>query len=191
MKFSPHVTSCAGLFLLALILLFGMVAKWQQDRAEARASLALYEVQQRQKMSDIQFYGKVKQALAVIVPAVIMTSGVLIAIGVKNRKLIVMVKIGKHSEFPVHYRQVKSGALAQQLTALVTAEELKQSNAGIDKAFQLYEALADSQAKLLRSLPARAALPATAPAILAVVGYIKLAVLLTMVTVFLTACWRL
>lgn len=155
--------------MLLLILLFGILTKYYQDRAAARASLALYEAEQTQKISDVRFYGTVKQALAVILPVVVSLSAVIVAVGIKNRKLIVMVKIGKHSEFPVHYRRVKQGDLAQQLTALVTAEELKQSNAGIDKAFQLYAALADSQSKLLRALPIRAAI-AAAPAILSEPG---------------------
>lgn len=170
MIFSHRVTSYLGLLLLVLMLAFGIVAKWTQEQEAARASLALYNAQQAQKIRDLQFYGTVKQAFAVLIPAIILVSGAAVAFGVSRRKLIVMVKIGKHSEFPVHYRQIQRGELAQQLTALVTAEELKQSNAGIDKAFQLYAALADSQAKLLRSMPARAALPAAAPAILSEPG---------------------
>lgn len=157
-------------WLIVLILVFASISAWRKEREAARTSLRLYMVEQDQKISDVQFYGKLQQALAVAVPSVLFMSGVFVAVGISRRKQIVMIRIGKHSEFPVHYRQVKSGALAQQLTALVTAEELKQSNAGIDKAFQLYEALADSQAKLLRSMPARAALPAAAPAILSEPG---------------------
>lgn len=170
MNFSPRLTSWIGLFLLALMLTFGIVTKWTQEREAARTSLRLYMVEQDQKIRDILFYGRVKHALAVAVPAVLLLSGAWAAFGISRRKNIMMVKIGKHSEFPVHYRQIQRGELAQQLTALVTAEELKQSNAGLDKAFQLYAALADSQAKLLRSLPARAALPAAAPAILSEPG---------------------
>lgn len=158
------------IYAICLLTSLSMLRAWIKEREAARASLALYEAQQRQKIEDLKFYGKVKQALAVSVPAVLLVSGVMVSIGVSRRKNLVMVKIGKHSEFPVHYRQVKSGALAQQLTALVTAEELKQSNAGLVKAFELYEALADSQAKLLRATPARAALPAAAPAILSEPG---------------------
>ena len=170
MNFSPRFTSWIGVLLLILMLVFASLAKWHQERDAARASLALYEAQQRQKISDITFYGTVKHALAVMIPAIMLVSGAAVAIGIARRKQVIMVKIGKHSEFPVHYRQIQRGELAQQLTALVTAEELKQSNAGIDKAFQLYAALADSQAKLLRSMPARAALPAAAPAILSEPG---------------------
>ncbi len=170
MNFSPRATSWIGLLLLLLMLAFGIVAKWTREQEAARASLALYRAQQAQKIRDLQFYGTVKQAFAVLIPAIILVSGAAVAFGVSRRKLIVMVKIGKHSEFPVHYRQIQRGEIAQQLTALVTAEELKQSNAGLEKAFQLYAALADSQAKLLRSMPARAALPAAAPAILSEPG---------------------
>ena len=165
MKISPRASSWIGLFLLMLILAFGIVAKWTQEREAARASLALYEAEQTQKISDIQFYGKVKQAFAVIIPAILLTSGAAVAIGISRRKQIVMVKVGKHSEFPVHYRQIQRGDLAQQFAALCTAEELKQYNAGINKAFEIYSALAESQAKLLRAAPARA-LPAAAPYIL-------------------------
>ena len=66
----------------------------------------------------------------------------------------------------MHYSQIRRGALAQQLTALVTAEQLKQSNAGIDKAMALYVTLADMQVKALRAAP-HSALPAVAaPAII-------------------------
>ena len=169
-KVGTWIAIWIAFWLIALSLLFLSITSWRKEREAARASLPLYQAQQAQKIRDVQFYGKVKQVLAVAVPAVLFFSGVMVAVGISRRKQIVMIRIGKHSEFPVHYKQVKSGALAQQLTALVTAEELKQSNAGIDKAFQLYEALADSQSKLLRSMPARAALPAAAPAILSEPG---------------------
>lgn len=58
MNFSPRLTSWLGLLLLALILLFGIVVKWQQEREAARASLALYTAQQRQKIADEGKSGK-------------------------------------------------------------------------------------------------------------------------------------
>ena len=161
MNFSPRVSSYIGLLLLALILLFGIVAKIQQEREAARVSLALYEAQQRQKIADLKFYGTVKQALAVAVPSIVLISGAFVAVGIARRKQIVFVNIGKHSAFPVHYRQIQRGELAQQFAALCTAEELKQSNAGLEKAFQIYSALAETQAKILRATPARAAAPAS------------------------------
>lgn len=170
-KVATWVAIWCAFWLIALILVFASISAWRKEREAARASLPLYEAQQAQKIDDLKFYGKVKQALAVAVPAVLFLSGAMVAVGVSRRKQIVMVKIGKHSEFPVHYRQIQRGELAQQFAALCTAEELKQSNAGLEKAFQIYTALAETQTKILRATPARAALPA-APAILSEPGTI-------------------
>jgi hypothetical protein len=169
-KVGTWIFICIAFWLIALLLLFASVSAWRKEREAARASLELYHAQQRQKISDLHFYGTLKQAFAVMIPAIMLVSGAAVAIGLARRKQIVMVKVGKHSEFPVHYRQIQRGELAQQLTALCTAEELKLYNAGINKAFEIYAALADSQAKLLRATPARAALPAAAPAMLSEPG---------------------
>ena len=120
-------------------------------------SLRIQLEREEQQIRDIRFYGYFKQACSVLIPGGLLLCGIVVSIGFARRKSVFMARIGKHSEFPVHYSHIRSGALAQQLTALVTAEELKQSNAGIDKAMALYVTLADMQVKALRAAPAVAA----------------------------------
>ena len=72
---------------------------------------------------------------------------------VMRRASIYMIKIGQHTEFPVHIRQIKQGALAEQLTALTTAEQLRAYSDGQQRAFEIYQALAETQLKHLRALP--------------------------------------
>ena len=119
-------------------------------------SLRIQLEREEQQIRDIRFYGYFKQACSVLIPGGLLLCGIVVSIGFSRRRAVFMAKIGE-SEFPVHYSQIRRGALAQQLTALVTAEELKQSNAGIDKAMALYVTLADMQVKALRAAPAVAA----------------------------------
>ena len=121
-------------------------------------SLRIQLEREEQQIRDIRFYGYFKQACSVLIPGGLLLCGIVVSIGFSRRRAVFMAKIGE-SEFPVHYSQIRRGALAQQLTALVTAEELKQSNAGIDKAMALYVTLADMQVKALRAAPVHA-LPA-------------------------------
>jgi len=66
-----------------------------------------------------------------------------------TRASVHVAKIGA-SEIPVHVKQIESGDLSEQMTALANAEVLKQSNAGIDKAMQIYMAMADLEIKKFR-----------------------------------------
>jgi len=70
-----------------------------------------------------------------------------------RRASIYMIKIGQHTEFPVHIRQIQQGALAEQLTALTTAEQLRAYSDGQQRAFDIYQALAETQVRHLRALP--------------------------------------
>ena len=149
--------------LIALILLLIVYMLYAMHGSP---SIRILNEREEQQIRDIRFYGAVKQAFAVLIPCGLLLSGVIVSIGFARRRAVFVARIGEHSEFPVHYSQIRRGALAQQLTALVTAEQLKQSNAGIDKAMALYVTLADMQVKALRAAP-HSALPAVAaPAII-------------------------
>ena len=158
-KFIPAILI---LLLIALILVLIIYLLYSMHGGP---SLRIQLEQEEQAIRDIRFYGAVKQAFAVLIPCGLLFGAGAAGVGFARRRAVFMAKIGE-SEFPVHYSQIRRGALAQQLTALVTAEELKQSNAGIDKAMALYVTLADMQVKALRAAP-HSALPAVAaPAII-------------------------
>lgn len=146
----------AVILLLIVYMLYAM---------HGSPSIRILNEREEQQIRDIRFYGAVKQAFALLIPGGLLLCGIVVSIGFSRRRAVFMARIGEHSELPVHYSQIRRGALAQQLTALVTAEQLKQSNAGIDKAMALYVTLADMQVKALRAAPVHA-LPAAAPAII-------------------------
>ena len=158
-KFIPAILI---LLLIALILVLIIYLLYSMHGGP---SLRIQLEQEEQAIRDIRFYGAVKQAFAVLIPGGLLFGAGAAGVGFARRRAVFMAKIGE-SEFPVHYSQIRRGALAQQLTALVTAEELKQSNAGIDKAMALYVTLADMQVKALRAAPHSALPSAAAPAII-------------------------
>lgn len=158
-RFLPAALIALLIALIVLLIVYMLYAM------HGGPSLRIQLEREEQQIRDIRFYGAVKQAFALLIPGGLLLSGVIVSIGFARRKSVFMARIGKHSEFPVHYSHIRSGALAQQLTALVTAEELKQSNAGLETAMALYATIAETQLKILRAAP-RSALPAAAPAII-------------------------
>ena len=148
------------MLILLLVVLILLLLIYLLYSMHGGPSLRIQFEREEQAIRDIRFYGYFKQACSVLIPGGLLLCGIVVSIGFSRRRAVFMAKIGE-SEFPVHYSQIRRGALAQQLTALVTAEELKQSNAGIDKAMALYVTLADMQVKALRAAP-----PAAVPAII-------------------------
>ena len=153
--------ACAVVALL-LIALIGYALFAMQSQPP---SMAIQRALDEERVKDIAFYGTAERGLFIAFPATAAACALLLCAGFARRKSVFIAKIGEHSEFPVHYSQIRRGQLAEQLTALTTAEQLRQSNAGLDAAFQLYRALAETQTRQIRAAAQRA-LPES-PAIIA------------------------
>jgi len=104
-------------------------------------------------------------------------SGLIVAAGFHRahviRASVFMLEIGKHTKVPVHIRHLKNNALAQERMVLAASEELRQLNAGRDKAVDALERIIAADAQHARAhrqpsahlprLQEAAALPAAIP----------------------------
>ena len=94
------------------------------------------------------------QTLYIALPSVLALGGLVfvscVGLAHVRRASVHIYKIGKYNEVVVHHKDLSLAAPVAM--GLITAEQLKQENRGLEKAFQIYETLADSQIKQARSL---------------------------------------
>lgn len=105
---------------------------------------------------------------------------VVVAVGNHRAKVqkasVFLVKIGK-AEFPVHIKQIEKGTLQEEIKILAHADELKQSNKGLEKAWEIHVALAELETQRIRALASsykmqsQTALPAPAQEALPLPAY--------------------
>lgn len=124
------------------------------QRSIEEKSIRRLQAEDEVEINWIYFKMQAGQVLFVVVPAAIIVGGlVLIAcFGLaKIRKSSVHIyRIGEYNEIPVHHKDL---SIATPIAmGLMNAEQLKQENGGLEKAFKIYETLADIQIKQARSL---------------------------------------
>jgi hypothetical protein len=110
-------------------------------------------------------YFKLKsgQTLYIVVPAAFVLGGLVFVSCVGLAKVrqasVHIYKIGKYNEVVVHHKDLSLAAPIAM--GLMNAEQLKEENKGLEKAFQIHEAIADLQIRQARALgfQQRAALP--------------------------------
>lgn len=94
------------------------------------------------------------QTLYMTLPAAVVLGGLVfvscVGLAKVRRASVHTYKIGKYNEVVVHHRDLHLAAPVAM--GLITAEQLKQENAGLEKAFQIHEAMADLQIRQARSL---------------------------------------
>jgi ABC-type dipeptide/oligopeptide/nickel transport system ATPase subunit len=108
----------------------------------------------QEKIDNIHWYGALKRSFFACLAALFVLGPVAIIFAwAKSRiekSLVHIFEIGKHSKIPVHKRDL---TLSSQIAlALVNAEQLKQENAGLEKALQIHAAIADLQIRQARAL---------------------------------------
>ena len=106
---------------------------------------------------------KAGQTLYIVVPSALVLGGLVfvscVGLAQVRQASVHIYKIGKYNEVVVHHRDLHLAAPVAM--GLITAEQLKQENAGLEKALQIHEAMADLQIRQARSLgfQQQAALP--------------------------------
>ncbi len=130
--------------------------------AERRLKIQELEVQAAavERNAALRFYGAAF-LLAACGLSVLIVAGGLHRAAVK-RASVHTYKIGQYNELVVHERDLSLAAPVAM--GLMNAEQLKQSNAGLEKAMELYRIMADVQTRQMQGLlkhgsPSRALLP--------------------------------
>lgn len=106
---------------------------------------------------------KAGQTLYIVVPSALVIGGLVfvscVGLAKVRRSSVHTYKIGKYNEVVVHHKDLSLAAPVAM--GLITAEQLKQENKGVEKAFQIHEAMADLQIRQARALgfQQQAALP--------------------------------
>ena len=155
-----------GILLAVLILrVWGLVfEQFSQHLEMFKRPVHIQQALDQEEIDNIHWYGALQRGftaclalLAILGPSAIIFAWSKARI---EKSLVHTFKIGKYSEIPVHKRDL---TLSSHIAlALVNAEQLKQQNAGMEKAFELYQSIADLQVRQNRSLHFRPvqALPA-------------------------------
>jgi hypothetical protein len=97
-----------------------------------------------------------------VVPAALIVGGLVLitcfGLAKVRQASVHIYRIGEYNEIPVHHKDL---SIATPIAmGLMNAEQLKQENRGLEKAFKIYETLADIQIKQARSLGFRRPLAA-------------------------------
>jgi hypothetical protein len=107
----------------------------------------------QEEIQNIHWYGALKRSFTACLAALLILgpSAIIFAWSKSRieRSLVHIYKIGKYSEIPVHKKDM--AFFTRAALPLINAEELKQSNAGIDKALEIYKSLADLQIRQARA----------------------------------------
>jgi hypothetical protein len=140
-----------GIILLALIMLTALAVKFVMPGEQKSPYITRIEDQERAK--DIRFYGAAARRFSVVAPSVILLT---IFVGVccwgraRIKKASVHIYKIDESEIVVHERDLH---IAHQVAmGLINAKQLKEYNAGTDRAFQLSMQIADIQTRHFKAL---------------------------------------
>lgn len=147
--------------ILAVILAFFILKFWgflfenfSQHLEIFRKPLQIRQALDQEEIDNIHWYGALKRGFtACLALLLILGPSAIIFAWSKSRiekSLVHIYKIGKYSEVPVHKRDM--AFFTRAALPLINAEELKQSNAGIDKALEIYKSLADLQIRQARAI---------------------------------------
>jgi hypothetical protein len=114
----------------------------------------LTQVEETQKIHNIQFYGKFWRVASIVGSSSLLVIVVVVAAcygkAHLNRASVYILKIA-NSEVPISIKEIRHG-VSEYALGLINAEQLERRNAGAEKALQLYEALANSEMKRLSAL---------------------------------------
>jgi len=152
-----QIFKAVGLFIVFLIVavIVTSITKDEEDPV-VKAKRIAYEGKQYdlktvhlERNLSLRFWGTIGFLSAMGLTMIILGAGHHRA---KVRQAsIFYAKIGK-SDIPVHIKQIESGTLQEELKTLAHAEELKQSNKGLEKAWEIHCALADLETQRIRAL---------------------------------------
>ena len=152
-----------GVVVLASVIVIGLMYKiWIAGPEDPRVTEAKIETQ----VEDIRWYSTAYKAAFIAVLGVLLISLLLISYSLAKSKLkkasVHTYKIGKHNEVVVHEKDLSIAAPIAM--GLMNAEQLKQMNGGVERAFDLYTKMAEVQAKQIQTIVGRKGLTPNASA---------------------------
>ncbi len=136
---------------LCVLCVFIAMLSYKQFQPE---NPRLRAAEEAQEIEDIYFYGRAKQILFVSTSAIVLLSILIVTFTHSRATLkqasVYVYKLGKHHEFVVHERDL---AIAAPIAmGLINAEQLRQMNGGVERAFELYTRMADVQSNQIQAL---------------------------------------
>ena len=143
-----------GVVVLASVIVIALMYKiWIAGPEDPRVVEAKIETQ----VDDIRWYSTAYKVAFIAVLGVLLISMFLISYSLAKSKLkkasVHTYKIGKHNEVVVHEKDLSLAAPIAM--GLMNAEQLKQMNGGVEKAFDLYTRMAEVQTKQIQTLVGR------------------------------------
>ena len=156
-------TILVGVIVLAAIILVGLMYQiWIAGPEDARITEAKVDTQVR----NIYWYSTAYKVAFISVLGVLLVSVFMLSYSIAKSKLkkssVHTYKIGEHNEVVVHEKDLSIAAPIAM--GLMNAEQLKQMNGGVERAFELYTKMAEVQAKQIQSLVGRRGVTPLAPA---------------------------
>jgi len=140
-----------GILIILGIMLSALAIKSILPKEQKSAYIR--RIEEREQAKDITFYSAAARRFSVVAPSTLLLT---LLIGVScwgrahiKRASVHLYKIGDNTVV-VHERDLSLAAPIAM--GLMNAEQLKQMNGGIDKAFELYERMASLQTKQFKAL---------------------------------------
>ena len=143
-----------GVVVLACVIIIALMYKvWVAGPEDARIT----EAQVQSQVKDIRWYSTAYKAAFIAILGVLLISVLLISYSVAKSWLkkasVHTYKIGKYNEVVVHEKDLSIAAPIAM--GLMNAEQLKQMNGGVERAFDLYTKMAEVQTKQIQALVGR------------------------------------
>ncbi|MCP4405765.1 MAG: hypothetical protein GY801_51770 [bacterium] len=143
-----------GVVVLTSVIVIGLMYK---IRIAGPEDPRVLEAKIETHVEDIRWYSTAYKAAFIAVLGVLLISMLLISYSLAKSKLkkasVHTYKIGKHNEVVVHEKDLSIAAPIAM--GLMNAEQLKQMNGGVERAFDLYTKMAEVQAKQIQTLVGR------------------------------------
>ncbi len=144
----------SGVIILAVIIILALMYQiWFSGPEDRRIREARVETQ----VENIYWYSTAYKVAFVVVLAVLLISMLIVSYSIAKSKLkkaaVHTYKIGQYNEVVVHEKDLSLAAPIAM--GLMNAEQLKQMNGGIERAFELYNRMAEMQTKQIQALVGR------------------------------------
>jgi len=160
-KLSMRNYQIQGILIILIIMLIALAVRSILPSTEK--SLYIKKIEEQETAKDIKFYGQLKRIFSAGLPSGIMLTIVFVAAGLTLahlKKAQVHTYTFGDNTVVVHERDLSIAAPIAM--GLMNAQQLKQMNGGLEKAFELFAQMADIQTKHLQTLT-RGHLPQSIP----------------------------
>ncbi len=151
-----------GIIILAAVIIIAVMYQvWFAGPDDERLREAKIHTQEK----NIYWYSTAYKVAFTTVLGVLLISVLMISYSIARSKLkkasVHTYKIGQYNEVVVHEKDLSIAAPIAM--GLMNAEQLKQMNGGVERAFELYTKMAEVQAKQIQALVGRRGLTPGAP----------------------------